>query len=173
MCYTCKPWFFIYLFFNRDPKPAFKCSWHQGSPLLRNFGRRTAPLEETATTRSCTKPQIAQENHAHALLCLDPQSDIHAHLYTIIHGSSHLHTQGRDKPGSPDATTVVRSTISNKVKKERKKNSLVTVFPFFPACNVVHRFFSFTFRGITNSLGQVLHVYITTYSEYICISHNP
>lgn len=77
-------------------------------------------LEETATARSCTKPRVAQENHARALLRLDPQSDIHAHLYTIIHGSSHFHTQGRDKPGSPDATTVVRSTISNKVKKERK-----------------------------------------------------
>lgn len=149
----------------------------QGSFRFYNFSCRTAPSEGSrGTARSCTKPQIAQEvilaNHAHTLSSA-LASKWFTHICTLLYTAGHtLHvvTPNREGiPGCPDATTTVFPPFS---KSGPTISSLVSGFPLTGACNVVHYFFNFTFRGITKSKGQVLHEYIRTYSEYICISHS-
>lgn len=126
---------------------------------------------EGGTSRACTKPQIAQAfilaNHAHTLLSLGLKV-IYTHICTLLYTAGHTlpyTTPDREGiPQSPDATTMVLSTIFKIwFNNEIAGNSV----PSYSPCNVVHYFFNFTFRGFTKSKGQVLHEYIRTYSEYM------
>lgn len=73
------------------------------------------------TARSCTKPRIAQEiilaNHAHTLLCLGLKV-IYTHLYTIIHSWAYTSIHKEGIPGSPDATTMVLSTMKKNLVQQ-------------------------------------------------------
>lgn len=85
--------FYLFIFLNRDLKPAFKCSWHQGSPLLRTFWgagrhheRRRLRLGHAQNLGSHRRTMHARSS---ALTLKVIYTHICTLLYTAVHTSIH------------------------------------------------------------------------------------